>query len=134
MKDTLIGVVKNSAQHNFCLTNHIYYTYEKVLTCPPEQVKYVAFYKPRSSFSPAAAGISRYAKVTGFKRVKRGEIAFAGNPAHASEDCLVFILDRWIDLLEPISPIGEVKILMLTPFDVFLKAKVYQDLYFKEQK
>lgn len=128
-KDSLVGVVKTLKQYNYCLEKNIYYTYLSAIKENLDDIKYVCIYQPRSAFGCENAGIYLYGKVKKTHRVKRSQIHFETEETKKDRNCIVFQVEKWLELERPIKPSSNVKVIAITSFNKIKKAKSYDDLY-----
>ena len=127
--NTLVGVVKSVKQYDYCIEKNIYYTYESSLQGNADYIEYVCMYQPKSAFGQEKAGIYLYGKVKRLYRVKRSQIHFEIDEKKKDRNCLVFQVDEWISLENPIKSSSNTKIITITSFDKIKKAVSYRDIY-----
>ena len=118
---------KTLKQYNYCLEKNIYYTYLSAIKENLDDIKYVCIYQSRSAFGCENAGIYLYGKVKKTHRVKRSQIHF--ETEETKKDCIVFQVEKWLELERPIKPSSNVKVIAITSFNKIKKAKLYDDLY-----
>ncbi|MEG1668603.1 DNA cytosine methyltransferase [Chryseobacterium sp.] len=126
--NAIVGVVKTRDQYDYCFKKNIYYTYKKTLNISADDVEYVAMYQTKSAFGYDDAGVFLFGKVAKKYNVKRSEIHYNIADNKRDEECVVFQVEKWENLENPILPSGNAKILIATNFDKIKKAKIYNEL------
>lgn len=124
----VVGVLKSTAQFDFCMTKKLYYTYAKNISFPKEEIKAVGLYQPKSAFGAERAGVFYYGIVDKLYNVKRSQISFNCNEHKKDADCIVFSILNWIKLDNPILPSGSAKVLFVTTVEKIKSANIYSDL------
>lgn len=135
VRDVLVGVLRDTAQLEHNLSHVFYHMPAKLLTCPPENIRYVALYQSKQLFGEASSGVRLYGAVRRVTKLPRCEIAEIPSRRNPREAYYRFDVAEWQRLERPIRAGGLAPgVCMLTNRFLLEHGRSFPELYIRTEE